>query len=146
MPLWSIKLSLTISARFVNFFSTPSFKALIARLAFLQFAISALTTNAFPAVVSLLLLCFLLNLLVLHPIFPEPLYGVISITSTQIQIGQELYPYTNSDVSFRAWLIIFKLASGKRMCLWRDSVSENDYRSLLVMLRTQKTPSNHSVL
>ncbi|WP_425445086.1 protein YgfX [Vibrio xiamenensis] len=139
--LWSIKLSRTTSARSVNLYATPSFQALIVQWVILQLAISVLTINGFPLIVSVCLLCLFISVLFQRKLLPTPLHGVIDLDSNQFRIGKHQYYYQRCDVSFHTWLVIFELKSGEKVCIWRDSVCDADYRHLLVMLRTQKTPS-----
>ncbi|YCA19696.1 hypothetical protein M1D72_09245 [Vibrio sp. AK197] len=67
----------------------------------------------------------------------------------QLKFGERNYRIKETYLNYKTWLVVLELEDGQRYCLWRDSVSEQHYRQLLVMLQNstpnKKATDNSSV-
>ncbi len=110
---------------------------------FLPLAIWAVSVTSFPIAVAIWLIFYVVDLASSQRMLPAALCGVLTIDAHKIRGIRCEQRYAQVRFNYQTWLIWFELESGKRLLLWRDSVTEAEYRALLVMLKNQNSTFEH---
>ncbi|WP_338018333.1 protein YgfX [Vibrio navarrensis] len=136
MPQWSIKLSLTTSARYVNLTCFSSRKAHWLSAGVFSLALWALVYTSLPLVTLFPLFTILLQRYQNRDILYPQLLGHLSLSfSGRLKLGQRQWQLAWVNSQFYWWFISLKTTSGERFLIWRDSCQEDEYRQLLVVIK-----------
>ncbi|WP_456297373.1 hypothetical protein [Vibrio sp. AK197] len=112
-------------------------------------AIAFILFNPIPLIVCIPLLSLLLDTFLSSRPLGKPLVGACYVAPHQLKFGERNYRIKETYLNYKTWLVVLELEDGQRYCLWRDSVSEQHYRQLLVMLQNstpnKKATDNSSV-
>ncbi|WP_342418099.1 protein YgfX [Vibrio mytili] len=136
MHLWSIKLSLTTSVKFVSFTTYPSTTAQIINVSLLFLMVWAVILSDVPLVICIYLLLLLLTTYrEQHFVFPsvQGCWSVHCDGTVRSESGVSLLNWV--DTSTLPIKLSFQLTSGKKVTIWRDSCADEHYRQLSLVLR-----------
>ncbi|PFG55307.1 hypothetical protein ATG66_1596 [Vibrio sp. ES.051] len=148
MRLWLIKLSPTISVKFVNFTAYPSFTARVINLLLLFIMTGAVTFSSIPLVLSTYLLLLIVKAL-LNQGFVKPTsqgdwyvhcdgsvrFDALEYSECSAALESEKDQLLRIDTSTLPFKITFRLQSGRSVTIWRDCCADQHYRQLYLVLR-----------
>lgn len=142
MPRWWTKLSPITSAKSVRLFAHHSFKARIANLLILMFAVCVCVISPLPLSPSLYLLGLVISQALRGPLIPQPIFGLFSVTQSGELMRFNSVPFSTKVLfAYAPVFIVFSGKNGKSCSLWRDSLTDKEYRNLLVYLRYSQDKS-----
>ena len=128
-------MSLTTSAKYVRFVLSSSRYAIIADFIIVFGVMMGVLLSNIPLVASLVLLSLCVVQLICSEILIKPLYGAIVFGIKQ-ELHTENKKYKVKKIFFSARSIaLIVVCDGDKLILWRDSITERDYRRLICFLR-----------
>ncbi|OIQ24314.1 protein YgfX [uncultured Vibrio sp.] len=130
-------MSHTTSQRFVNASVNPSFNASAINFSLLLLMVMFLINSSLSLFASSALILFSLMVFHRYRFLPEPLLGAITISregALEYQGKKHLIQCASFNTAFIG--VILTCADNRRLMLWRDSVTDDEYRRLLVQLRS----------
>jgi hypothetical protein len=131
-------LSLTTSAKCVNLSLTPSIIAIQANALTLVLAFLVITFSTLPLAASFYLLLLLYKQARSAPVLIESLQDNVSFASaTQYESDSGRYRVDKVLFTLLPIGLVIIHQDKQKVMLWRDSVSEEKYRELVVMLKRE---------
>lgn len=138
MLLWSIRLSLITSVKCARFRLTRSYLSLLANYFILVLASSFIILSDLPLVALFPCLYLLTTVTVKSGFLASALLGDVTFLSAQeYQLGGSLIPIKRVIFALSPVVLLIIHDDNSRVLLWRDSLSENQYRDLIVMLKRE---------
>ncbi|MEZ9229698.1 protein YgfX [Vibrio amylolyticus] len=128
------------SLRFVNASASTSFYATAINFSLLTLMVVFLVSASLPLLVSSSLIALSLIIFHRYRFLPEPMVGAIVISDEGVldyQGSQCLVKFSSFNTAYIG--VILTLTDNRRLILWRDSVTDDEYRKLLVQLRSIDT-------
>lgn len=138
MHLWLIKLSPTTSAKCVRLFLTNSTFARLANILFLILVSVLIVVSELPLIVTLPLLAFAVYVLSHRDCFAQALTGDVKFHSrSEFESSGVRYSIKTVLFLLMPMVLVIVRQDNRRVLLWRDSLSDNQYRQLVVMLKRE---------
>ncbi|MGC9460376.1 protein YgfX [Vibrio genomosp. F10] len=124
------------SQKFVNATAKPSFYALAINTIFLLLMAWLVIISSIPLVLTFILLLSLILVFWHSGFMPRSIRGEFRLSEhgvLEYQQKKYLIRYAVLNVAFVG--VVLHFADNQRFLLWRDSVSDDEYRKLLVEIR-----------
>jgi len=138
MLLWSIRLSLITSVKCARFHLTRSYLSLLANYFILVLASSFILLSDLPLVAVFPSIYLLMTVTIKSGFFASALLGDVTFLSAQeYQLDRSLIPIKRVVFTLSPAALLIIHDDNSRVLLWRDSLSEKQYRDLIVMLKRE---------
>ncbi|WP_345772733.1 protein YgfX [Vibrio sp. Isolate31] len=140
MHQWLIKLSHTISARFVKLQLNPSHFALLTKGTVFGCLLFFIVVSSIPLAVSLYCLYLSFNLFRANHMLITSAQGRFDYKDDgEIQLNDQLYKLKSVDQIWAQFFIKLQFECGHSVLLWRDSCQEQEYRHFLANLQRMRS-------
>ncbi len=104
-----------------------------------QFAVCVCIISPLPLAISSYLIGLVITLFLGGSLIPRAISGFFQVTqSGKLTLSNEHYHPSKVLFAYAPLFIVFSDKKGRRWSLWRDSLTEKDYRRFLVYLRYLK--------
>ncbi|WP_367302336.1 protein YgfX [Vibrio coralliilyticus] len=128
----------TTSVKCVRLFASTSFVSQQANISFLMLACCFLITSELPLTATVFMVALLLKYHSQTNWFAEPMQGGLVFSSADsCEMDGEPIEIQRSILSLAWFGILIWPKVGRKRIIWRDSVKEEHYRQLLVMLKRE---------
>ncbi|WP_367303162.1 protein YgfX [Vibrio coralliilyticus] len=128
----------TTSVKCVRLFASTSFVSQQANISFLMLACCFLITSELPLTATVFTVALLLKYHSKTNWLAEPIQGRLVFSSANsCEVDGEPIEIQRSVLSLAGFGILIWLKGGGKRMIWRDSVKEEHYRQLLVMLKRE---------
>ncbi|RTZ15937.1 hypothetical protein EJ063_09135 [Vibrio aquaticus] len=139
MPLWLIKLSPTTSAKCVRLFLTQSYFARLANIFLFILASSLVLLSELPLAAAIPLIAIVFQLSIHQGVFAQALVGDVQFHScSSYEFGDERYSIKTVLFLLMPVVLVIVTQDNRRVLLWRDSLPDDQYRQLVVMLKREQ--------
>ncbi|CAM3143946.1 hypothetical protein VINE108274_19705 [Vibrio neptunius] len=139
MPLWSTRLLPTTSVKCVRLLASTSFVSQQVNFGLLMLACCFLIASELPLIPTIFTVMLILKYHSQTNWLVEPMQGRLVFSSAKsCEIDNESMEIQRSVLSLAVFGVLIWSKSGSKHIIWRDSVSEEHYRQLLVMLKRER--------
>ncbi|MDC5807757.1 hypothetical protein OPW36_06890 [Vibrio europaeus] len=138
MRLWWIRLSRTTSVKCARFYLSPSYTATMTSILVMMLVFLIVVLSSIPLVASLALIAMLVKSALVGDVLLPSMQGEVEFTSSstyKTAQGNERIRSVNF-IGMALGLLITR-QDKTRFILWRDSMPEEDYRHLVVILKRE---------